>query len=255
MRTVDYTEAPQQAVTLLIYGNPGVGKSTAAASLAAACESTGKRALFVDTEAGLFSAVRDAGCKASTIYDVTEAGSVGDSIGVSREAMTSPDVGLLVLDTITELAESSLRDAVGTKQSPELREYGRRKADMGKVIRSCRDVAASGTAVVITAQQEATQVEGLSGEYGPSIFASMRVALVAQVDAVGLLAIVQPFEADAMGLEPGTRYLDFRPNPRNVTKCRLSKELFGDRPEAHHVWPLRNPQDFQALLLRIQRQA
>lgn len=253
MERIDLTEPARQAMTLLVYGAPGTGKSTLAAQLAGAAERAGKPGILIDTERGLLPAARAEGLTTTTLLSATGPGDGQAILAEGQRQLANPDAGLFVIDTVSELAELILRDASGTADTPQLQHYGTRKAVLQRTTRAVRDAAGCGVTAVVTAQQEAKEVEGLTGHWRPGVPNAVVMDVVAQFDCVARLRVVQDHEADRLNLAAGTRYLDFRGGPQQVAKCRTAAELFGDRGSDWHIWPLRGAEDADKLYSILSR--
>lgn len=247
MERIDLSAPPSQAMTLLIYGAPGTGKSTLAAMLAKAAEDVGEPGVLIDTERGLLPAAKAAGLAETMLLAATSPGDGEMVLGAAQAQIAKPDAGLLLIDTMSELAEMILRDASGATDTPQLQHYGTRKAVLQRTVRALRDAAGAGVLAIGTAQQDSREIEGLTGHWRPGVPASMVMDVVAQFDCVARLRIVQDHEAEALQLSPGARYLDFRPSPQQVAKCRTAAELFNGRGEAWQIWPMRDQDDASGL--------
>tara|TARA_Y100001938_G_scaffold7862_1_gene9640 strand:+ start:1774 stop:2553 length:780 start_codon:yes stop_codon:yes gene_type:complete len=254
MERIDLSAAPTSAMTLMIYGAPGTGKSTLLAGLAKAAENHQCTALLIDTERGLYSAAREVGLSQTVLLSAT---SNGDGKAVLEEIRNQITIdnpsGLVAVDTMSELSELILREATGLLDTPQLQHYGTRKAMLARSIRALRDAAGSGVPAVATFQQEAKEIEGLTGHWRPSIPERSTVDAIGQFDCVARLRIVAEHEAERLNLEPSTRYLDFRPSSQQTAKCRTAKELFGDRNPGWHIWPIRAQADLDSLYAGLAR--
>ena len=251
LKSIDYNEPSSTGLMLLIYGPPGMGKSSIGAGLAAACEADGKRAVMGDTELGSAAALRRAGCTKSALLDLTVSGGAASARALAGHVMSDDDCGLFVLDTLTELVVTVLRDAMGDRDMPEMRDYGKRKVGTMQIIRGARDVAASGRPVLITAQQGTHEVEGLQNVHVPEVPKNDRQDLISQMDAVARLRIAQNTDAESLGLEPGDRYLDFRTDRKHLTKMRDPEPFLahGLRPDG--VWPLNQTDSLSRLFAAL----
>jgi hypothetical protein len=252
MERIDLNAPPSSAMTLMIYGAPGIGKSTLIARLAAACELENKQALLIDTERGLYSAARDANLSSSILLSATQNGDGAQVLEEAKKQITNP-TGLFCVDTMSELSELILREAAGLMDTPQLQHYGIRKTMLSRCVRALRDAAASGVPSVATFQQEAKEIEGLTGHWRPALPEKSTVDAVGQFDCVARLRIVQEHEADQLGLSAGDRYLDFRPSTQQIAKCRTARELFGDRGAGWHLLPIRNQADVNKLFAGLAR--
>lgn len=251
LKTINYNEPSSTGLMLLIYGPPGIGKSSIGAGLAKACEDVEKRAVIGDTELGSAAALRRAGCSKSALLDLTVAGGAASARALGGHVLNDPTCGLYVLDTLTELAVTVLRDAMGERDMPEMRDYGKRKVGVMQIIRSARDVAASGRPVLITAQQGTHEVEGLQNVHVPEVPRNDRQDLVSQMDAVARLRIATPADAEGLGMEPGDRYLDFRTDRRHLTKMRDPKPFLAHGLLPTGIWPLNSDDSLARLFAAI----
>tara|TARA_R100001163_G_scaffold12051_2_gene11205 strand:+ start:9596 stop:10351 length:756 start_codon:yes stop_codon:yes gene_type:complete len=239
-------------MSLLIYGAPGIGKSTLVSRLAWAAESFGSPACLIDTENGLYSAARGLNLNRTELLSATSSGDGKAVLERLADCKNQPP-GLIAVDTMSELSEMILRDAAGLLDTPQLQHYGTRKAVLSRCVRALRDTAFMGGVAVATFQQEAKEIEGLTGHWRPSLPEKSAVDAIAQFDCVARLRIVQDHEADRMKLEAGCRYLDFRPSSQQTAKCRTASEIFGGRDASWHIWPIRNEMDIADLYQKLAR--
>ena len=252
MERIDLNAPPSSAMTLLVYGAPGIGKSTLVARLAAACEAAGSPALLIATARGLYSAASECGLSTSLLLSATQSGDGQAVLEEAKKQITNP-TGLFAVDTMSELSELILREAAGLMDTPQLQHYGIRKTMLSRCVRALRDAAASGVPSIATFPQEAKEIEGLTGHWRPALPEKSAVDAVGQFDCVARLRIVQEHEADKLGLSAGDRYLDFRTSTQQIAKCRTAKELFGDRESAWHLWPVRHQEDINKLFAGLAR--
>jgi DNA polymerase III delta prime subunit len=253
MQHIDLTQPPKQAMTLLLYGPPGVGKSTVCAWLARAAEADKKPAVLMDTERGLLPAAMASELKDSQLLAASGAGSALEILRKCQEILANPEGGLVVLDTVTEVSEAILRDLSGETGPVQIQAYGEQKNRLARIVRGLRDLAGAGVVSVATAQQDAQDIEGLPGRWHPSVRKALVTDLVSQFDCVAMLRTVAEHEAEALNLEAGCRYLDFRPTTQQVAKCRTAGELFPNRPTQWHLWPMRNAEDAANLYKTLSR--
>jgi len=254
MERIDLTKPPTQAMTLLIYGQPGIGKSTVCAMLAAAAEQAGEGVTMLDSERGLLPAAVAAGLRQSELLAASGKGSAFEVYQRLQALITQPQ-GLVVLDTVTETSESILRDLASDTGTVQIQAYGEQKHRLARIVRALRDAAGAGTCAIATAQQDAQDIEGLPGNWHPAVRKSMVTDLVSQFDCVARLRQVQDHESEALKLESGTRYLDFRPTHQQVAKCRTASELFAGRATQWHIYPMRNQEDATRLYAALKRRA
>ena len=252
MERIDLSAAPSSAMTLMIYGAPGTGKSTLLAGLAKAAENHQRNALLIDTERGLYSAARAVGLSQTLLLSATANGDGKAVLEEVKNQLTNPS-GLVAVDTMSELSQLILREATGLLDTPQLQHYGIRKTMLARCIRALRDAAGAGAVAVATFQQEAKEIEGLTGHWRPAIPEKSTVDAIGQFDCVARLRIVAEHEAERLNLEPNDRYLDFRPSTQQTAKCRTAAEVFGDRDAGWHIWPVRNQDDVDKLYAGLAR--
>lgn len=248
LKTITYNEPQNLGQMLLVYGKSGIGKSSLMAQLALACETEGRFAVIGDTERGSSAALRRAGCKDSKAFDLSEAGGIRDAMELAQGALNDPGAGMICVDTLTELAITALRSAMGNRDFPELRDYGQRKFSQLKVLRALRDVASSGRAVLITAQEGIRDVEGIASRIVPEVPRGDREDLISQMDAVAHMRVARKADADQLGLPLGCRYLDFREDQKRQTKLRDPAPWLAWGLDANSlIWPLLDADSFQRL--------
>jgi hypothetical protein len=252
MERIDLSAKPTCGMTLMLYGAPGTGKSSFVAQLAAACERQKKEALLIDTERGLYSAARFFGLHKSTLLSATKEGN-GREVLESIQQSVHDVPALFAVDTMSELSNLILREASGLLDTPQLQHYGIRKTMLARCIRALRDLAGAGAVSVATFQQEAKEIEGLTGHWRPSIPEKSTVDAIGQFDCVARLRIVADHEAERLKLNPDDRYLDFRPSAQQTAKCRTAQEIFGDRNPSWHIFPVRNGEDYDNLYRALSR--
>jgi len=252
MKRIDLSKPTTQAMTLLVYGPPGVGKSTVCSMLAAAAEAVKLKATLMDAEHGLVPSALAAGLRTSELLSASGSGAALAVLQHVQGLIGAPQ-GLVVLDTVTEISSSILHDLAGDTGQVQIQMYGEQKNRLARIVRSLRDAAGAGTIAVATAQQDAQDIDGLPGNWHPSVRKALVTDLVSQFDCVARLRQVAVHESETLNLPDGTRYLDFRPSPSQVAKCRTAAELFGGVDSKWHVWPLRNQDDATRLFTALGR--
>lgn len=126
---------------LLIYGRPGVGKTTLAATL------DPERTLFLNIEGGMLSVTGTAAKTTSQLRSVAEVEEIFWRLANRDKEVAW--VSTVVIDSATELQTISLEGLVaeGIKKKPErspddihLRDYGRSTAQLKRLFRLFRDL-------------------------------------------------------------------------------------------------------------------
>lgn len=152
---------------ILIHGKAGAGKTTLFAT-------TADTVLLVSAESGLLS-LQDVPKKIQDRIKVTEVTSLGELEEI-HEALVSyaeedPDnlpFKWIGLDSITEIAEAFLSKAKSEAKDPR-QAYGMVQDEIGKILRSFRDLASYGYNVVMSCKMERIKDE----EIGRFIFMPM----------------------------------------------------------------------------------
>lgn len=225
---------------LMAYGPPGSGKSTLAAALARSVEDTNNsHAVVIDFEIGIRDALRFSGCKKAELYDLSDPNAeLGRNLPrFLRSLRDRPDVKLVVLDTLSEMCWSLLRGICGTKQAT-LQMYGERKRQLKEILLELRNLTKTGKHVLVLTHQTVGEVEGLPGYYAPECPKNDRADVVGQFDFVGRVLTATKGNADQLKLEPGQRYLDYRQDPQQVSKCRFCHTIGSPNKGAAHPYIL-----------------
>lgn len=195
-------------INMLVYGSPGVGKTTLAAS--AQDSPFGADVLFIDVEGGVRSiADRD---------DITVFRP--DSFDDIKEVYLELKNGSLpyktvVVDSIGETQALGLRTIMRTAKNPEfpqLQDYGKSNEQIGRLIRSLRGLAqATGINVIITALAVESKDENTGAILTRPALTPKALELAAgAVDMMGYLTQDRD----------GKRILKFQPHPAYMAKLR-----------------------------------
>tara|TARA_R110000824_G_scaffold36852_1_gene113972 strand:- start:14376 stop:15146 length:771 start_codon:yes stop_codon:yes gene_type:complete len=223
-KPVDLTKENKSKM-LMVYGPPGSGKSTLAARLAKAHEKSKKKSVIIDFEIGIRDALRLSDCKGTELYDLSDpANGMGHQLAKFIKDLRGRDeVGLVVIDTLSEMCWSLLRGICGLKQAT-LPMYGERKRQLKEVLLELRNLTKTNKTVLVLTHQTIGEVEGLPGYYAPECPKNDRADIVGQFDLVARLQVAT--KSNAIGiLEPGDHFMDLSKDPQQVTKCRFMDTL------------------------------
>ena len=196
-------------VNMLIYGAPGVGKTTFAAS--AQDSPYGKDVLFIDVEGGVRSiADRDD----ITIFRPDSFDDV-KSVFMALKNGELAQFKTVVVDSIGETQALGLRTIMRTAKNPDLpglQDYGKSNEQIGILIRGLRGLAqAQGVNVVITALAVESKDENTGAILTrPALTPKALELATGAVDMLGYMT----------QKKDGTRVLNFQPSTSYMAKLR-----------------------------------
>ena len=225
-KPVNFTSSPKGRM-MMVYGPPGAGKSTFAATLAKCCEGSGDgAAVIIDYELGISDALRLSDAKKTELYDLSDPSrETGSQLpGFLKSLRTRKEVKLVILDTLSEMSWSLLRGICGTKAAT-LQMYGERKRQLKEILLELRNLTKTGKHVLVLSHQTVGEVEGLPGYYAPECPKRDRPDIVGQFDYVARLQVATKNTASNANLQVGDHYLDISKDPQHVTKCRFLQTL------------------------------
>lgn len=227
-------------LNLLVYGPPGVGKTTFAASAAKHPELS--PVLFLNIEGGLLSTVGTEGVIA------TDVDSIEDLEKIFWELKQSIDRGepiarTVVIDSGTEAQTISLEEAAvkAMKKRPredrddrEIADYGRSTGQMSRIFRWFRDLPMH-TIITALPYETTTPKTTTVIECAPSFTLKLRKSVMGYVDFVWYLGFSSS----------GERVLLTRPKGVYVAKTRghefsqkLGEQVKGDALDLAHIFDL-----------------
>lgn len=196
-------------VNMLIYGAPGVGKTTFAAS--AQDSPYGKDVLFIDVEGGVRSIADRADV---SIYRPDDFDQIRQVFLALRNGEL-PQFKTVVVDSIGETQALGLRTIMRSAKNPDLpglQDYGKSNEQIGNLIRGLRGLAQSkGINVIITALAVESKDE-TSGAIltRPALTPKALELATGAVDMLGYLT----------QKDDGTRVLKFQASPKYMAKLR-----------------------------------
>lgn len=182
-----------RGVSLCIYADPGVGKTTLASTLPP------DDTLIVNTEANLGPFLG----KQHSIFNLKDDLS---QIEVLYQALHKNPVKYLVLDNVSEMEQWMINTLTKSRKKDfvELKEYGDSAYKMREYLRLFRDLVYKGTTVVFNAWEMSMDIQVTGGEVRtkafPKLGKKLSVELCGLVDIVGHLEIYP---------KTGDRYIRF----------------------------------------------
>lgn len=199
----------QWGLNLLVYGEPGSGKTVFAAS--AQDHESGKDVLIVDVECGTRSLIDRPDVSVFPCKQFSDLKEIYDHLTTQKHSWRT-----IVIDSITDVQVMCLDEIIGPKvkagQAPGIQDFGKAKLQMVSLIRAFKSLATSrGWNVIFTALCD-TDKDETTGVHvrSPSLSPKTCQAICACVDGVGLLSI------DAKG----QRVLQLAQNHNTVAKIR-----------------------------------
>ena len=216
LKMIDYTN-DQRGMMTMVYGPPGVGKSTLAARIAGLRVGVG---VALDFEVGMQEALREVG-KDTKLFDLSEPSSTmgGDVVEFLKQLRNKKEVKWVVIDTLSEMAWSLLQGISGSNQTT-LKMYGDRKKQLKMIMHELKNLSKLGKNILMLSHEAVGEVEGLPGYYAPECPKNDRVDIVGTFDLVGRLQVLSKTQAAALNLKPGAQVLNLTRDPQFVSKCR-----------------------------------
>jgi len=197
-----------RGISLLIYADPGVGKTTLATTLPVG------ETLIINTEAGLGPVLGTDHVIFNMKRDLTQVDSLYKYLRTEKHPFK-----YVVLDNLSEFEEWLIIRLTDfrSKDFAELKEYGDAAFKMSEYTRLFRDLVDSGITVVFNAwEQNITVKNDSSGEVitkiCPKMFKSITLEVCGIVDAVGRL---EKYD------KTGDRWIRFHPQKNLIAKCQF----------------------------------
>jgi hypothetical protein len=219
-------------LNLLVYGNPGVGKTVFAGT--AEDDKQTSPTIFLDVEGGTLS------LRQRTNLDVVRVKSIDELVEMHRKLATENDgyYKTCVVDSLTELQKLDMGDIMHelTQRRPDLdkdvpsqREWGKSIEHMRRIVRGFRDLPMN---VIFTCLVIVDKDENGIVTYTPSLPGKLKMEISGFVDVVGYMSTV---------VEEGEtiRRIQFAGTRRVIAKDRTAS--FGDmvdNPTIPDLWKL-----------------
>lgn len=210
-KKLNFREMPDKVpynhgISVVIYSDPGVGKTTLASTLPPG------ETLIINTDAGL-------GPLYGTQHIVFDLNERLDDLDQLYKFLRVDDHPFknVVVDNISELEQWVILQLCNMhgKENPELREYGNAGYKMRSTLRQFRDLTSKGINVVFNAWEMPMKIK--DGDMGtvtravPKLFKKVAPELCGLVDVVGHLEVHE---------KSGKRWIRIGPSDQYVTKCQ-----------------------------------
>lgn len=212
-----------RGVSLIIFGDPGVGKTTTAATLPIG------DTLIINTEAGIGPLLGSG----HTVFSVKQAMMNGGNIETvmndiyKRIRTRELVVKHVVIDNVSELIQALLHHYTDSrrKEFPELKEHGDTAYKVMEWISNWRDLVDLDIDVVFNAWEFPYDIQNNDGtvitKTCPTLGKASTFRACGLVDAVGHLEVFE---------KTGKRWIRFGPSKQFLTKCQFKGLVTTDNP-------------------------
>jgi phage nucleotide-binding protein len=209
-QTMNFFQAPSKidrGISIIIYGDPGKGKTTMATTLPE------QETLIINTEAGLGPTL---GTK-HVIFNLKEELSQLDDLVKYLKTQEHPFKNIVV-DNVSELEQWIILNITQSrnKEFTELKEYGDASSKLRAVLRTFRDMIYQGMNVVFNAWEAPLDLKNKDGELITKIFPKVSKKVAPEfcgiVDVVGRIEVYE---------KTGERWVRFGQHEQYLTKSQF----------------------------------
>jgi phage nucleotide-binding protein len=232
-----------RGISMIVYGNPGVGKTTLATTLPP------EETLIINAEAGLGPLLG----KGHVVFNIVQAikdfefEKVVDDIYKTIRTSKHP-FKYIVIDNLSEIENQLILNITQRhgKDTPALREYGDASFKMKQWIHQFRDLVYQGITVIFNAWEFPMDLRNVEGSIVtlvcPKISKSIVPVACGCVDIVGHLEVHE---------KTGKRWIRLRPNDQYLCKSQFkgiggANDQSGELPDLMQLFDIVNNYDYKA---------